>query len=507
MSFWGVEIKPGKPIAHSADNKRGRLHISQATLGIGSSTKTSLVQCNVGDKSPVLLCALLPDKTESCPLNLEFDEAEEVIFSVIGPRSVYLTGYFVGSAGRFNQNDDNTESYGEDIVNTETEESTYGSNQEKYESDFIDDDEPKVFPSSPLDSDDDTVRKVRGGRKRLKQKYQLSDSDDDGSDNERQCLVSNELELECEDEDSFPISSLVKNKNNEKNIKSEMDQKVNMEKIESAVKAAGDNGNCVVGTKRRVDSVVQSCDQERRDDLPKKKKKGVAKEGKILKAYSINPTTVLKEAKPPEDGKNMGDNQHELPMKNDEDPNRANHKNVDIIANQLIEENQLEEMKSLKKRQKKNKTKEKGVNMNAQLPVSSVEELDRSIMESDDKDAEAEASRVRNLSNGLVIQELEVGKPNGKIASTGKKVTIHYTGKLKKNGEIFCSTLGRSPYKFRLGSRKVIEGWNVGFDGMTVGERRRLVVPPAMGYGSEGAEDKVPPNAWLEFDVQLVDAR
>lgn len=82
--------------------------IAQATLGIGSSTKTSLVQCNVGDKSPVLLCALLPDKTESCPLNLEFDEAEEVIFSVIGPRSVYLTGYFVGNAGRFNQNDDNT---------------------------------------------------------------------------------------------------------------------------------------------------------------------------------------------------------------------------------------------------------------------------------------------------------------------------------------------------------------------------------------------------------------
>lgn len=67
-------------------------------MAIGTSNKTSLVQCNVGNKIPVLLCALLPDKTESLPLNLEFEEAEDVVFSVIGPRGVYLTGYYLGQS-------------------------------------------------------------------------------------------------------------------------------------------------------------------------------------------------------------------------------------------------------------------------------------------------------------------------------------------------------------------------------------------------------------------------
>nr|GMD71596.1 peptidyl-prolyl cis-trans isomerase FKBP43-like [Ipomoea batatas] len=64
-------------------------------MGIGDSTTRSLVQCNVGNKTPVFLCALLPDKTESCHLDLEFEEEDSVVFSVLGPRSVHLTGYYL----------------------------------------------------------------------------------------------------------------------------------------------------------------------------------------------------------------------------------------------------------------------------------------------------------------------------------------------------------------------------------------------------------------------------
>lgn len=71
-------------------------------MAIGASQQTSLVQCNVGDKSPVLLCALLPGKSESLQLNLEFDEDEEVLFSVIGPRGVHLTGFYTGVDRTFN---------------------------------------------------------------------------------------------------------------------------------------------------------------------------------------------------------------------------------------------------------------------------------------------------------------------------------------------------------------------------------------------------------------------
>lgn len=70
------------------------------TLGDGAATKRSVLQCNVGDKSPVLLCSLLPDKAECCGMDLQFEECYEVIFSVIGPRSVHLAGYFVDVGSR-----------------------------------------------------------------------------------------------------------------------------------------------------------------------------------------------------------------------------------------------------------------------------------------------------------------------------------------------------------------------------------------------------------------------
>ncbi|PON31586.1 hypothetical protein TorRG33x02_357450, partial [Trema orientale] len=97
MAFWGIEVKPGKPFTHKFDDLRGRLHVSMASLGMGKATTKSVLQCNVGNKSPVFLCSLYPEKTESLQLNLEFEEVDEVVFSVIGPRSIHLSGYYLGS--------------------------------------------------------------------------------------------------------------------------------------------------------------------------------------------------------------------------------------------------------------------------------------------------------------------------------------------------------------------------------------------------------------------------
>ena len=83
--------------------------VSQATLGTGSSLKNSVVQCNVGNSSPVFLCSLFPEKTEISQLHLEFEETVEVVFSVIGPRSVHLTGYYLGGrCGQHFHPDDET---------------------------------------------------------------------------------------------------------------------------------------------------------------------------------------------------------------------------------------------------------------------------------------------------------------------------------------------------------------------------------------------------------------
>jgi hypothetical protein len=75
------------------------LGFTQATLALGTATAKSVLQCNVGKRSPVYLCALYPVNSESLQLNLEFEEADDVVFSVIGPRSVFLTGYYLRSVG------------------------------------------------------------------------------------------------------------------------------------------------------------------------------------------------------------------------------------------------------------------------------------------------------------------------------------------------------------------------------------------------------------------------
>ncbi|GER25213.1 peptidyl-prolyl cis-trans isomerase [Striga asiatica] len=111
MAFWGVEVKPGKPITHYCEKARGRLRISQATLGNRYATMRSTVQCNVGRRSPVLLYVLMPEKTESCHLDLEFEEADDVVFfvmvfSVIGPRSLFLSGYYVQKIQGIRPHDD-----------------------------------------------------------------------------------------------------------------------------------------------------------------------------------------------------------------------------------------------------------------------------------------------------------------------------------------------------------------------------------------------------------------
>ncbi|PHT27551.1 Peptidyl-prolyl cis-trans isomerase FKBP53 [Capsicum baccatum] len=98
-ALWGVELKPGKPFTLNFEKERGRLNVSQATLSTGSTSMTSIVQCQVGDKKAICICSLLPEKQERCLLNLEFEEDhEDITFLVIGSHSVHLSGFFYGES-------------------------------------------------------------------------------------------------------------------------------------------------------------------------------------------------------------------------------------------------------------------------------------------------------------------------------------------------------------------------------------------------------------------------
>jgi FKBP-type peptidyl-prolyl cis-trans isomerase FkpA len=109
-------------------------------------------------------------------------------------------------------------------------------------------------------------------------------------------------------------------------------------------------------------------------------------------------------------------------------------------------------------------------------------------------------------SNGeaaeLKIDDIQVG--TGAEAKAGDQVTVHYTGWLT-NGKKFDSSKDRGdPFKFKLGAGMVIKGWDQGVAGMKIGGKRKLTIPPELGYGARGAGDVIPPNSTLIFEVELL---
>jgi len=115
----------------------------------------------------------------------------------------------------------------------------------------------------------------------------------------------------------------------------------------------------------------------------------------------------------------------------------------------------------------------------------------------------AKGQRAREFKNGMEIVTVAQGPPGGKQAKPGKRVTMRYVGRLQ-SGKIFDQTKGNATFAFRLGVGEVIRGWDVGVDGMRVGDKRRLTIPHTLAYGKKGVRGAIPGGATLIFDVELV---
>ncbi|OJV92685.1 MAG: peptidylprolyl isomerase [Chloroflexi bacterium 54-19] len=108
-----------------------------------------------------------------------------------------------------------------------------------------------------------------------------------------------------------------------------------------------------------------------------------------------------------------------------------------------------------------------------------------------------------STNSGLQYIDTKVG--DGAEAKSGQTVSVNYTGYLAADGTKFDSSLDRGqPFPFPLGTGKVIKGWDEGVAGMKVGGKRRLIVPPNLGYGAGGYPPVIPANATLVFDVELL---
>lgn len=111
-------------------------------------------------------------------------------------------------------------------------------------------------------------------------------------------------------------------------------------------------------------------------------------------------------------------------------------------------------------------------------------------------------SEPSDQASGLQIIDEVVG--TGPSPQPGQRVTVHYTGTLE-NGTKFDSSVDRGqPYEFTIGQGTVIQGWDEGIMTMKVGGKRKLIIPPELGYGAAGRPPMIPPNATLLFEIELL---
>jgi FKBP-type peptidyl-prolyl cis-trans isomerase len=118
----------------------------------------------------------------------------------------------------------------------------------------------------------------------------------------------------------------------------------------------------------------------------------------------------------------------------------------------------------------------------------------------------AQDQKMTTTKSGLKYTDEKVG--TGETAVKGASVQVHYTGWLYVNGKRgskFDSSLDRNmPFEFKLGARQVIPGWDEGVEGMKVGGKRELIIPPDLAYGPKAVGGVIPANSTLDFEVELL---
>lgn len=107
------------------------------------------------------------------------------------------------------------------------------------------------------------------------------------------------------------------------------------------------------------------------------------------------------------------------------------------------------------------------------------------------------------IPSALIKEDLVIGK--GATAALGNDVVVHYVGRMADGTQFDSSINRRDPLDFSLGAGDVIRGWDEGIQGMKVGGKRRLTIPPELAYGAQGCGGVIPPEATLVFEVELLE--
>ena len=443
-AFFGVEARPGRRTPYVPPPEEMRLHLTGATLGADPRKGERVVlkvRVSEGGRE-IFVCSFRGGGQEHCPLDLVLDEYAE--FSIEGACSVHLVGYYMPEFGPEGEGDSSEEEDDDEEWMEGDSESDYSSSGESDDSE-LDDEERAHLRRALMD----------GGAV-------LVDSDNsEGYDD------YSEEDYSQSDEEAPELVPMEDRPTIEEVFGEEDEAK------EAEAKAKGKRARA----EKRADAAKASEGAAEDTDgnlrLPQKRGPGElggreVRAAKRLEGAGISNKKPQKEKARGEDGSSKGEGGKSAAA----EPKKGGKAAAEGSKKGGKGDKGTEEGPG--KGEKGGKGKEK-----------------------------AQQEDIRRYPNGFEVIVLTRGAPDGKVAKPGKRVQVRYTGRLQANGKVFDKTKGSATFSFRLGVGEVIQGWDVGVRGMRVGDKRRLTVPPEMGYGNQ-TQGSIPANSTLVFDVDLV---
>ncbi|XP_062198871.1 peptidyl-prolyl cis-trans isomerase FKBP53-like [Phragmites australis] len=519
----GVEVKPGEPYIHQPSRGR-RLKITQAMLGNHVDVGCSMLQCNVGDKEPVRLCTLNPMDALMCHLKLEYEESENVVFSVFGNSSVHLSGYYIhshiGDHGHYSEKLTSKTASPTDLMRKHQGDEADGKNDASLRKpntgegeDFkimesnavhigptLGDEmtqkgnvlQPAVHEQNALQTEGkhDVEKHIIGQMMISDEGYLFNDATDlQGVEKQNELdLPSPAKNCGSVHTEKGPISSL---SGDHHGYYSEKITSNNASPICFKRKHQGDETDGKNYDSLNEPILIEDGDDDDDEHLP------------IRVAYlKRRAAENRRKCKMPRKEHVLSDQNSAMGQVNDKKYSKVIVSNAVHIVPTQDHKNHKGNVVQCSAGAANQRTGQTG------SPIMAEGFLFAGATELQNEDAEHCGSvhtgkgpiRKITLDSGLIIDDLNVGSANGVVASNGSEVTVKYVGTLL-DGQIIDPM---DVYKFKLGAGHVILGWDLGIPGMSVGGKRRLTIPPALGYGNK-AQENIPSHSWLVYEVELME--
>lgn len=488
--FFGLVVQPGKTYEQLNELP---LRISMASIGPDENgkfgTKKTYLKFRSQDQEFVI-CCLNPDKSETQLLDLSFEPGDELSFMTIGDCAVHLVGnYMLSDYPTMDDSDDN-----EDDSDSETEMSIL--DQE------IDSDEASEIDLKKFDN------QKNSNFKKAHKAVTLGEDSEDGKESEASEGGSDDSVFAEED------AWMDTDGDNDDEI-----SEIDLLRYAAGVKRkANGKSNSIppAGKKAKIVEIVDAEEVKNETPFSSKTLSLPSPDSPEVKKNDTASTSINKKAekqKRKKERKNAGKQVDEKKTDaHDSNIEKAPASTNGQVKKQAKEGNSAINFESAKavakhhaKEQKASGAAFSAVESKVNGESSSPAKPEHTQAQGGNQNVDAKQPKKKSFPSGLQFEDITVG--NGQRAKQGKRVAVRYIGKLVSNGKMFDANVDGNPFEFNLGKQEVIRGWEMSINGMHVGGTRKVIIPPALAYGSKGSPPKIPPNATLEFEIKLLQVK